>query len=107
MLGAASTHVVITTKLRKTAILYFASRCRYDPYQDRWGPVPKLNTARFALSAAATHGAVYAVGGFNGEQYMSTVEMLDPRVGRYYCTAFCCRSCRSNHICYDNSFLAG
>lgn len=63
--------------------------CRYDPYQNRWGAMPKLNTARFALSAAATHGALYAVGGFNGEQYMSTVEMLDPRVGRYHCIMCC------------------
>lgn len=53
--------------------------------------MPKLHTARFALSAASTHGALYAVGGFNGEQYMSTVEMLDPRVGRYH-YSICCTS---------------
>ena len=96
-------------KSQGRALLCSASSCRYDPYQDRWGPVPKLNTPRFALAAAATHGALYAVGGFNGDQYMSTVEMLDPRVGRYYCTAFCYRRClhnccRSNRI--PHCFLA-
>lgn len=60
--------------------------------------MPKLNTARFALSAAATHGALYAVGGFNGEQYMSTVEMLDPRVGRYFCLAFLLHMAQPMHM---------
>ena len=76
--------------MKTSLTVCIASWYRYDPHQDRWGPVPKLNTARFALSAAATHGALYAVGGFNGEQYMSTVEMLDPRVGRYYKTISRC-----------------
>ena len=57
--------------------------CRYDPLQDRWTGQPKLNKPRFALSAASAHGALYAVGGFNGEFYMSSVEVYDPRVGRY------------------------
>ena len=57
--------------------------CRYDPLQDRWTGQPKLNRPRFALSAASAHGALYAVGGFNGEFYMSSVEVYDPRVGRY------------------------
>ena len=66
----------------RTILNTFMLGCRYDPVQDRWLNQPKLNRPRFALSAAAAHGALYAVGGFNGEYYMSTVEMYDPRVGR-------------------------
>ena len=54
--------------------------CRYDPLQDRWTGQPKLNRPRFALSAASAHGALYAVGGFNGEFYMSSVEVYDPKL---------------------------
>ena len=68
--------------------------------------MPKLNTARFALSAAATHGALYAVGGFNGEQYMSSVAVLDPRVGRY-CFTFCCKCYKQNPFWVDTVLQQG
>lgn len=79
--------VPLATKCRKNSTVDLPNimpvfECRYDPHHDRWTGQPKLNRPRFALSAASAHGALYAVGGFNGEYYMSSIELYDPRVGR-------------------------
>ena len=41
-----------------------------------------MNSARFAMGAACSNNALYAIGGFDGVAYLSTVEQYDPRVGR-------------------------
>lgn len=56
--------------------------CRYDPQTDRWTPQASLHTPRFALAAACSNNALFAVGGFDGTAYLSSVEQYDPRVGR-------------------------
>ncbi len=55
---------------------------RYDPGNDRWFIGPALSSRRFALGGAAIDSALYAVGGYDGETYLNTVERLDPREGR-------------------------
>ena len=39
-----------------------------------WQVLPPLPTARAALGAASVDGAVYAVGGENGKEWLPTVE---------------------------------
>lgn len=36
---------------------------------------------RFAVAAGVLNGCIIAVGGFNGSQYLATVERYDPREG--------------------------
>ncbi|KAH6940664.1 hypothetical protein HPB50_004083 [Hyalomma asiaticum] len=40
--------------------------------------VAPLNTRRSALSAAVLDGKIYALGGYDGQEYLSTVEVYDP-----------------------------
>lgn len=55
---------------------------RYDAAQDRWFIGPALTSRRFALGGATLDSAIYAVGGYNGDSYLTTLERLDPREGR-------------------------
>ena len=55
---------------------------RYDEGQGRWLAGPPLTSKRFALGGAALGGALYAVGGFDGEGYLHSAERLDPREGK-------------------------
>jgi hypothetical protein len=38
---------------------------------------------RFSTAAAALEGSIFCAGGFNGLSYLSSVERLDPREGRW------------------------
>lgn len=57
----------------------------YDLGTDRWLPGPELSMPRFALGGAVldAYNSIYAVGGYDGESYLATVERLDPREGRW------------------------
>lgn len=46
----------------------------YDPKLDQWTQLPSLKTARRALAAASLADGIYAIGGFDGEKYLSSVE---------------------------------
>lgn len=54
-----------------------------DPEINTWMGVKMMSQARFSTTASSINGAVYVVGGFNGEAYLKSAEMLDPRTGRW------------------------
>lgn len=41
-----------------------------------------MTSRRSSHSAAVHGGAIYAVGGYNGDKYLATAERYDPREGR-------------------------
>lgn len=45
-----------------------------------------MNTPRSSVKAATDGRAIYIVGGYDGEKYLSTAERFDPREGRYAAT---------------------
>ena len=51
----------------------------YAPELDAWAWGPKMHDRRFTTAAAALGGAIYALGGVDGVQYLASCEMLDPR----------------------------
>ena len=51
---------------------------------DRWIEAAPLSEKRFATALASARGAVWAVGGFSGKTYLTTVEYFDPREGRWH-----------------------
>jgi hypothetical protein len=55
----------------------------FDPNLNTWTAGPNMAYARFTTACAALGGALYVGGGFNGTQYLNSVEMLDPRVGKW------------------------
>jgi len=55
----------------------------YDPNSNSWassttGAIASMRTARYGLAAAAINGKIYAIGGFDGRNYLNTVEVYDP-----------------------------
>lgn len=55
----------------------------YCPAEDQWKPCPSLREKKGSLAAATTHNKIFAMGGGNGIDCFSDVEMLDLDVGRW------------------------
>lgn len=53
------------------------SNCRYDPKTDTWTTVASLSIARDAVGVCLLGDRLYAVGGYDGQSYLSTVESYD------------------------------
>ena len=51
---------------------------RYDPRKDKWTELASMPTARGALGVTTFHGRLYAIGGFDGTENPSAVEVFDP-----------------------------
>ena len=47
---------------------------RYNPETDEWETIASLNVPRRALSAVTLPDGIYAIGGFDGQTYLSSVE---------------------------------
>ena len=47
---------------------------RYNPYLDKWEYIANLNVPRRALSAVTLPDGIYCIGGFDGFNYLSSVE---------------------------------
>lgn len=45
----------------------------YDPIIEKWKPVPAMNQPRRALAAAVLADGIYAIGGFDGNNYLNSV----------------------------------
>jgi hypothetical protein len=55
----------------------------FSPDVNTWAPGPKMGAQRFTTAGATLGLAIYITGGFDGVQYLNSVEMLDPRVGHW------------------------
>jgi N-acetylneuraminic acid mutarotase len=51
---------------------------RYDPAKNAWEAVAPMSMARYGLAAAAVDGKLYAMGGYDGQNRLSSVERYDP-----------------------------
>ena len=47
---------------------------RFDFATGEWEMLPEMNEARRALAAVALPDGIYAIGGYDGKQYLSSVE---------------------------------
>ncbi|EFJ25220.1 hypothetical protein SELMODRAFT_99520 [Selaginella moellendorffii] len=56
---------------------------RFDPRESVWTKMPSMTSKRGSLSAAVLNGRLYALGGFDGSVFLSTVEAFDPRADRW------------------------
>ena len=45
----------------------------FDIRTERWSYAPSLKTPRRALASASLADGIYAIGGFDGKQYLSSV----------------------------------
>lgn len=52
---------------------------RYDPKTDTWTLVAPISSPRDAVGVCLLGERLYAVGGYNGQQYLDEVEAYDPQ----------------------------
>eukprot|EP00357_Protocruzia_adherens_P030869 CAMPEP_0115012512 /NCGR_PEP_ID=MMETSP0216-20121206/24783_1 /TAXON_ID=223996 /ORGANISM="Protocruzia adherens, Strain Boccale" /LENGTH=1414 /DNA_ID=CAMNT_0002381587 /DNA_START=141 /DNA_END=4385 /DNA_ORIENTATION=- len=51
---------------------------RYDIENDSWEEIPPMKCFRKGLSAITLPDGIYAIGGYDGEKYLESVEKFDP-----------------------------
>ena len=51
---------------------------RYDPDADRWHQIASMNSARIGVGLACVNRLLFAVGGFDGQQRLCSVELYNP-----------------------------
>ena len=51
---------------------------RYDPDLDRWQKIASMNSRRIGVGAAVVNRLLYAVGGFDGQNRLCSVELYNP-----------------------------
>ena len=51
---------------------------RYDPAEDKWTKVQNMLTARIGVGVAVVKRLLYAVGGYDGNCRLNTVECYNP-----------------------------
>lgn len=51
----------------------------FDPCVGRWISARSMLEKRFALAAVELNGALYVVGGYDGNDYLKSAERFDPR----------------------------
>jgi len=58
--------------------IFLFSFSRYDPLTDRWTEVASMETCRIGVGVAVVNRLLYAVGGFDGVNRLSSVECYHP-----------------------------
>lgn len=58
----------------------------YSPVNDQWTLCPSLSQKKGSLAAATVNDKIFAMGGGNGKECFSDVEMLDLDMGRWILT---------------------
>ena len=56
---------------------------RYDPRSDTWCTVAPMGMCRDAVGVAVLGDRLFAVGGYDGQSYLSAVECYDPQTGEW------------------------
>lgn len=56
---------------------------RYDPKTDVWTAVASMSISRDAVGVCLLGDKLYAVGGYDGQTYLNTVEAYDPQTNEW------------------------
>lgn len=56
---------------------------RYDPKNNQWSSVSSMNDLRDGASVVADDSNIVAVSGFDGNSYLSTMEVYDPSKNKW------------------------
>ncbi len=60
----------------------------YDAHHNAWLAGPTMNHRRFTTAAALHNNSIFVSGGYDGTQYLRSVERLDPREGKWQMVRF-------------------
>lgn len=58
----------------------------YNPAKNLWTMHPSLNAKKGSMAAATLNDKIFAIGGGNGYDCLSDVEMYDLQIGRWITT---------------------
>ena len=58
----------------------------YNTRSNEWMVCPCLNNEKGSLAGVSLNGKIYAMGGGDGTQTYSEVEMFDPFLGKWICS---------------------
>ena len=67
-------------------------RDRYDAKTDTWTQVAPISSARDAVGVCLLGDRLYAVGGYDGQQYLSEVEAYDAQSNEWKRVRTCIRT---------------
>ncbi|KAG8038857.1 hypothetical protein G9C98_003164 [Cotesia typhae] len=73
----------VTAKGSNTACRYDSVE-RYDPKTDTWTMVAPMSVARDAVGVCLLGDQLFAVGGYDGQQYLTLVETYDPILNEWH-----------------------
>lgn len=62
---------------------FYFSLLRYDPKTDTWTMVAPLSMPRDAVGVCLLGDKLYAVGGYDGQSYLNTMEAYDPQTNEW------------------------
>lgn len=62
---------------------FVVSAYRYDPQTDVWTAVAPMSISRDAVGVCLLGDRLYAVGGYDGQVYLNTVEAYDPQTNEW------------------------
>lgn len=57
--------------------------CRYDPDEDHWVSVEPMHCKRLGVGVAVINRLLYAVGGYDGERRLKSVECYNPELNKW------------------------
>lgn len=82
----------------------------YIPTSNQWVTRPSLNQHKGSLAGASLNDKLFAIGGGNGYEFFSEVEMFDPHIGKWMFTeSMQQEECRllfpSFFFCYTSSIV--
>lgn len=69
---------------KETCIMLF---CRYDPETDTWTPIASMSAQRIGVGCAVLNRLLFAVGGFDGQNRLSSVECYNPESDEWHTVA--------------------
>ena len=56
---------------------------RYEPQRNQWEMIPPMHRQRSDASAASLRDKIYIVGGFNGQEVLSSAEVFDVETNQW------------------------
>ena len=60
---------------------------RYEPTEDAWSAVAQMGTRRIGVGVAVVNRLLYAVGGFDGQKRLNSVECYTPETNSWHFVA--------------------
>lgn len=104
MLSWANEHHLTPTTNHWTTV--WTPVCRYDPQTDVWTAVAPMSISRDAVGVCLLGDRLYAVGGYDGQVYLNTVEAYDPQTNEWKQVLYA-DTCTAQQICVSlTSFTA-